>query len=1586
MSKALPRGKVIKPSTETNPKIKVFGFKNKQNKQKKLKNVVTKVPSQMKASDFCQGCITIGSIRSFHDNMIFVDLPGNVKGTLPLTEINDIFLERLKNAVEEQAEEIPMLEDFFKVGDFIMATVTSSGSFPVDLSIRPQLVNNGLEAKDGNIFYAAIKSKEDHGFIVDLGNDKVQGFLRFPCEAQIGQPQFVRVIDDSNSHMVKVELISDSFFPSHHVSHPHFDFIRPTNILDGIVISNSKNGALSIQVANSFSAFCSKFSWPSDLHPGASCTVRPILVDYAQKIIWVSAIPQIVKGEKPHVLDVKIGSIVDSSVLRIRSGVGIECCMPNQEDLRIFIDMTDTKSDTALAAGDEHKVRLTERRVIDDLLFATDDPEIIGLPVFCGEDVMPGQVLEATIEAINVKIGVFVKLSPFLTALCPISYVDEPSSLKKGDKAQCIVLSINKGLVRISLKPKFVSTDLPKVLSLEDAKNLLASKQFTHALVRESKRAGLLVEFFNGLIAMLPASYLPIQKGQDVSKQYTPGYVVKVRIATIDNDKINVSVTSDDDQVLTLGLRLTTTVIGFTDDGVKVSLPSKYGSFDAVIPSTHFSDYLPLSLMIWKSMSIGKKLHHCVMIRYPGTQAPAVFSRKRSIRDNSESIPRDIQGITQGSQYFGYISGVQAYGSFVSFLGRASGLIHGQKLQIGDSINALVDEVSPDGKIRLKAPSEIGETANFAKYFLKDSSDLSPPYTIGNLIEIKSDSRQIGKFFEYDIEHDWKAISKTNAKIGESLSIIYVDVLSNSIYIDNINTNSSPLEQDSLTLSTVIAVFEPFFISNSHGRYIISPMINFNNRQDFNHLVKPDAQIEIKVTDTNQDIYIGSPTYLLKNDIGGLVSATVVTISGVYATARLIDGKTVKIHMSQVQNGVTVGSVVEGQLLTGANGLYLVIDPTLPQRLEEFVIGQPVVGIVYKVFNEYLKLSLSPFVYGSVHSLRISISDRHIASKPLVDSYSIGDRVEGFVIGIKDSIVNISASDPNKEQKLAFAKVLKIKSGDYAIVSLGVNDKRRLDVIDVSDEFKFNPLRQFKVGQVIDVCPIDDKSVSTRLSDFEGKGTHPKLEVGSVVKGYVSHNISGALLVRIGRGITARLPYNNIADCYIKSASELYPPGSVINVKIISKEGEAITVSSKRSDIDGRRYSFEDLKVGEIVQGFITSVRDFGVFVSLQDYGNISGLIHRSTLGDQDSGYYSAFINTHVTVEITNIEAEKKRIALRLIEVSLPPEQEPEAGTESSDEEPEMNEDDLDWEEKAEAEPQSSTPIKKEALTEEDISKLEARQLDPSAPKSAEEFASMLLSQPHSSFLWVKFIEFYFGKGDIENAIITAERALDTLPIGDIEEKSNVWIAYLNMKVLSAKDSEFMESCKPLVIKAAQTIDAKKIWIHFAEFVQQNKPSHSKEAWKQALKHCKGSVKVWISYLKGLMASGFPEEARTELKRSYDSFPADSKKLINLKSRFAVLEFQHGYLEHGRSLFESILQIKPKRFDIWNVYIDQEVKHGDEKHSRTLYDRIAHIDLSAEHMRMILKKWLDFETKNGDDPEKKKYIKKIASEYMAAKQ
>ncbi len=79
----------------------------------------------------------------------------------------------------------------------------------------------------------------------------------------------------------------------------------------------------------------------------------------------------------------------------------------------------------------------------------------------------------------------------------------------------------------------------------------------------------------------------------------------------------------------------------------------------------------------------------------------------------------------------------------------------------------------------------------------------------------------------------------------------------------------------------------------------------------------------------------------------------------------------------------------------------------------------------------------------------------------------------------------------------------------------------------------------------------------------------------------------------------------------------------------------------------------------------------------------------------------------------------------------------------------------------------------------------------------------------------------------------------------------------------------------------------------------------------------------------------------------------------------ALLEFRSGSAERGRSVLEGVLRNYPKRVDLWSVYIDQEVKQGDEQRTRALFERATSLPLAARKVKFLFKRWLQWEKAQG---------------------
>ena len=278
---------------------------------------------------------------------------------------------------------------------------------------------------------------------------------------------------------------------------------------------------------------------------------------------------------------------------------------------------------------------------------------------------------------------------------------------------------------------------------------------------------------------------------------------------------------------------------------------------------------------------------------------------------------------------------------------------------------------------------------------------------------------------------------------------------------------------------------------------------------------------------------------------------------------------------------------------------------------------------------------------------------------------------------------------------------------------------------------------------------------------------------------------------------------------------------------------------------------------------------------------------------------------------------------------------------------------------------------------EEEVREKEERLLDPNVPpETAEDFERLVLANPNSSFLWIKYMAFQLSLADTDAARSLAARALNTIVFREEGEKMNVWVALLNLEHKYGTK----ETVQATLEKAAQHSNPKHVYLHAAEMYERaGEAEEAEEIFRTVLtKRFKYSKKVWMQcHLLALQRD--PAVATELLRRSLQCLARHKHALVI--SHFAQAEFEHGSVDRGRTIFEGLVSSYPKRLDLWNVYLDKEVKAGHLEAARRLLDRMCTLRLSALKMKGVLKKYLKLEMDHGDAASVER-VKTKAREYV----
>lgn len=268
-----------------------------------------------------------------------------------------------------------------------------------------------------------------------------------------------------------------------------------------------------------------------------------------------------------------------------------------------------------------------------------------------------------------------------------------------------------------------------------------------------------------------------------------------------------------------------------------------------------------------------------------------------------------------------------------------------------------------------------------------------------------------------------------------------------------------------------------------------------------------------------------------------------------------------------------------------------------------------------------------------------------------------------------------------------------------------------------------------------------------------------------------------------------------------------------------------------------------------------------------------------------------------------------------------------------------------------------------------------------SAPHTADHYEKLVLATPNSSLVWVKFMSYWLSRSLVDNAREVAQRALKRIDPSKEKEKLNVWVALLNLEHTYGDK----ESTSTVLRDALQYNYPKPVYLAAIKMYLKSGDVKSEDKMYKALLSKYGTHKsVWVKRALCLFHRKHQSrEARALLKRALAQLP--SRKHVATISKFAQLEYKHGEVEIGRSLFEDLLNTYPKRTDIWGVYLDTETSTGDMTRIRSLYDRAIDIKANVKKTKQMFKKYLKFEQQHGDS-KRVEYVKTKAREYVQSKQ
>ena len=257
--------------------------------------------------------------------------------------------------------------------------------------------------------------------------------------------------------------------------------------------------------------------------------------------------------------------------------------------------------------------------------------------------------------------------------------------------------------------------------------------------------------------------------------------------------------------------------------------------------------------------------------------------------------------------------------------------------------------------------------------------------------------------------------------------------------------------------------------------------------------------------------------------------------------------------------------------------------------------------------------------------------------------------------------------------------------------------------------------------------------------------------------------------------------------------------------------------------------------------------------------------------------------------------------------------------------------------------------------------------------KNVPYYERIILKDHDNSLNWIEYASYILDSLNLVSARQIFERALKVIDIAKINEKLNIWVAYLNLENIYGDEKSFNQ----ILDRAKEVCDKKLLYNHLIQiYMNSKKYEEASEIYKILIKDYFDDLEIWKKYIEFLFQINELKNEKEENNLMIDIIePKEGlnksmqvlkkKSHLDIMSWYAQLLYRYNKNEEARNMFDNILKNFPKRKDIWFVYIDKEIKFGNNIDKvRQIFDRMFEIKFKINDLKSIMKKFLEFEKNN----------------------
>ncbi len=224
----------------------------------------------------------------------------------------------------------------------------------------------------------------------------------------------------------------------------------------------------------------------------------------------------------------------------------------------------------------------------------------------------------------------------------------------------------------------------------------------------------------------------------------------------------------------------------------------------------------------------------------------------------------------------------------------------------------------------------------------------------------------------------------------------------------------------------------------------------------------------------------------------------------------------------------------------------------------------------------------------------------------------------------------------------------------YVIVDIGFKSEGIVPV----NEFPDSVIENLQPGDEVEVFldKVEDREGQLILSRKKAdilqawENLENSYETGEVIEGYIKRRIKGGMVVDVF-GIDAFLPGSQIDVRPVRDFDAYVGKTMEFQVVKLNMQAENVVVSHRaliESDLEDQRQEIlETIEAGQVLEGIVKNITDFGVFI---DLGGVDGLLHITDLswGRVEHPEEIVKLDQRMNVAVIDFDEESKRVSLGL--------------------------------------------------------------------------------------------------------------------------------------------------------------------------------------------------------------------------------------------------------------------------------------------------------------------------------------------------